>query len=224
MDTLKQIHAQIIKRYKVQTLVVAFVLFWTPVVVFSKLAGEIVERKPIGFDVTILQWIHMQSTTFYDSFFLIITTIGNVEILLPFTLLVLAYFIYKKHYLNTLIVLFSVGGAAAANIVLKLLFQRDRPSFWQSAITETGYSFPSGHAMLSSALILSIMFITWQTRWRWPVIIVGSIMIGLIGLSRLYLGVHYPTDIIAGWSVSFVWVLIVCVIASRIARKLHQKV
>jgi undecaprenyl-diphosphatase len=89
-------------------------------------------------------------------------------------------------------------------------------------ITETGYSFPSGHAMLSSALILSVVFIIWKTRFRWVGVIIGAILIGLIGLSRVYLGVHFPTDIVAGWSVSFVWVFIVLVVTKSLSIELRR--
>jgi membrane-associated phospholipid phosphatase len=192
-------------------LIVAFILFWTPVIIFAKLAGEIIENEPILLDITILQWIHTQSTPFLDGLFLFFTTIGNVEYILPITVLILAYLVYGRKRQSALMLLFGVGGAAVSNVILKLLFQRDRPSFWQSAITETGYSFPSGHAMISSALILCIIILLWNTKYRLASIITGAIIVILIGVSRLYLGVHYPTDVIAGWSVSLVWVLIVAI-------------
>ena len=63
--------------------------------------------------------------------------------------------------------------------------------------------------MVSSALVVSLIVIAWNTRWRWYVTIAGVIFMSLIGYSRLYLGVHYPTDIIAGWLASTAWVLVV---------------
>lgn len=202
-------------RPKVITLVAALVAFWLPVVVFSKIAGEVLERRPILLDNHILHWIHAQSTPFLDSFFLFITTLGNVEVILPVALLIMALLWYKHNTHAALLVLFGFFGAGAANFILKLLFHRQRPSFWRSAITETGYSFPSGHAMLSSALALSVIAVLWNTRWRWLAIPIAAPLVLLIGLSRLYMGVHYPTDIIAGWSASFVWVMIVVFIARR---------
>jgi len=92
------------------------------------------------------------------------------------------------------------------------LFHRDRPTFWHSLITETGYSFPSGHAMISSALIVGLIVLLWNTKWRITSIIVGGFIVLMIGLSRLYLGVHYPTDVVAGWSAGFIWALLVAMI------------
>jgi membrane-associated phospholipid phosphatase len=223
MDQIKNSTKPFVSKDKLTLLILTFLLFWIPVITFSKLAGEIVENEPMAADTSILQWIHSHATPALDVFFLVVTTIGDVEILLPATLIIAGYLLYKKQRLNALIILFSVGGAATANFMLKLLFHRDRPSFWHSLITETGYSFPSGHAMLSSALILSIIFIAWKTRWRWLTVTLGMIIIALIGLSRLYMGVHYPTDIIAGWSVSLVWVFVEFAVLSGLSYRLYRK-
>lgn len=212
----------IFKQYKTPQLVIAFILFWTPVVVFLKIAGEILERQPMGVDTTLLEWIHSTATPTLDVIFLFITNLGNVEYILPITAFLILYLLYKKQRLNALIVAFGVGGAAAANFILKHLFHRDRPAFWHSLITETGYSFPSGHAMLSSALILCIIVILWNTKWRIFSIIIGAIIVFLIGYSRLYMGVHYPSDIIAGWSVSAAWVGIVFFITNVASRRYHN--
>jgi undecaprenyl-diphosphatase len=209
------------KSLKQKAILLALVslLFWVPVVVFSKIAGEVLEKEPVGLDMTILSWIHAQASATYDYIFLFITTMANVEIIGPLTVLIVAWLVYKKRRQDALVVFSSFTGAAAANVVLKFLFHRDRPAFWHSLIHETGYSFPSGHAMLSSALILSIILITWHTKARWFVTVGGLILILLVGISRLYMGVHYPTDIIAGWAASFVWVLIVFVIVTQFSYK-----
>lgn len=201
---------------------IAFILFWAPVIIFLRIAGEIIERQPISLDNTILAWIHSQANPTLNWLFYGLTTIGNVEFILPITILLIAFLLYKKHRRQAMIVFFGVGGAAAANLILKLLFHRDRPAFWQSLITETGYSFPSGHAMLTSALILCVIAILWKTRWRVISIIFGALLILLIGFSRLYLGVHYPTDIIAGWSVSAVWIAIVLLMLKAASYKFQK--
>ena len=212
-----------LKMYKTWQLGLAFILFWTPVVVFLKITGEIIERQPIKIDMTILDWIHAQASPTLDTIFLMFTSIGNVEYILPITIVLLTYLLIKRRRHSALIVFFGVGGAAAANLVLKSLFHRDRPVFWQSLITETGYSFPSGHAMLSAALVLCVLAIIWRTKWRVPAIILGGLVVFMIGLSRLYLGVHYPTDVVAGWSVSAIWVRIVVAVVHGVVYEYHKK-
>ena len=212
-----------LKKYKTWQLGIAFILFWTPVVVFLKITGEIIERQPIKIDMSILGFVHSQTSPALDKIFLFFTTIGNVEYILPITLVLLTYLLYKRRRHSALILFFGVGGAAAANIVLKSLFHRDRPVFWQSLITETGYSFPSGHAMLSAALVLCVVAIVWRTKWRLPTIIIGGLVVFMIGLSRLYLGVHYPTDVIAGWSVSAIWIGIVVIVVHGVLYEYYKK-
>ena len=98
-----------------------------------------------------------------------------------------------------------VGGAAAINVLTKLIFHRVRPHLWPSLTPETDYSFPSGHAMISLAVMVSLLLLAWPTRWRWPVLLAGGLFVLMVGLSRLYLGVHYPTDVLAGWAAGGAW-------------------
>ena len=178
------------------------ILFWLPVLVFIGIVGEIIKYKPVTFDISILNLIHAHSTPFLDSFFLFVTTVGNFVIMAPLSLVAIGFLYYKKHYRSAKVVALSVVGAAIANLLLKMLFHRVRPHLWHSAVTLTSYSFPSGHAMASAALMFSLIFIAWKTSYRWVVTPLAVLAILLIGISRLYLGVHYPTDVIAGWCVS----------------------
>ena len=98
-----------------------------------------------------------------------------------------------------------VGGAAAINFLTKLIFHRVRPHLWPSLTPEADYSFPSGHALISLAVMVSLLLLAWPTRWRGPTLLAGGFFVLLVGLSRLYLGVHYPTDVLAGWAAGGAW-------------------
>ena len=87
----------------------------------------------------------------------------------------------------------------------KQLFARERPSLWESIAPEATYSFPSGHAMGSMTLAAVLILLAWRTRWRWPVALLTGAFTVLVGLSRVYLGVHYPSDILAGWAAALAW-------------------
>jgi membrane-associated phospholipid phosphatase len=78
---------------------------------------------------------------------------------------------------------------------------------WESTYHHYGYAFPSGHSMTSMTLALVMIILTWKTPWRLPVTILGSLFVSAIAWTRLYLGVHYPSDILAGWMVAFAWVI-----------------
>jgi len=193
-----------------------FLIFLTLIILFLKLAKEVAEKEHMLFDAAFLHWIHSHHNSSLDTIFLFFTTIGNPSFVIPIVFLIAGYLLYKKYYAQMLLLLFGVGGASAINLILKILFQRDRPALWHTLITETDYSFPSGHAMASSALILCLIIMVWNTKWRLPVLISGVIVIGMIGVSRLYLGVHYPSDVLAGWSISAAWVMAVTWALKRI--------
>ena len=149
-------------------------------------------------------------------FFVAFTNLGGVEGVLAIGAIITIYLIVKKRYNDLFLLVGGVGGVAIANAVLKLLFHRDRPSLWPHLVHETSFSFPSGHAMASASLATVIVLLFWQTRYRWWVVAAAGIYTIVIGFSRLYLGVHYPSDILAGWSVSVVWVILVALITSHL--------
>lgn len=200
-------------------LLLLFLIFMVPVFIFFKLAREVIEKEVIPFDIPILDWLHYHSNPFFDVVFFSATTLGGLLGVLAITGSLLAIFVVKKQPKRALILLASVGGATIANLLLKTLFQRDRPNIFETFVVETTYSFPSGHAMASSALALCLVLIFWQTKWRWLITSVAAIFVILVGISRPYFGVHYPSDILAGWSASTAWVLIVYYLAGRLNLK-----
>ena len=193
----------------------AFFVFGLPVIIVAIIARHVLKQEPIAIDYTILAWLHAHITPTYNHTFLVITTFGNAAIIGLTTIVLVAWLTYTKRRSSAVIVFLSVSGAAAANLILKLLFHRHRPDFWPSLIPEVGYSFPSGHAMISCALLLSIIVITWSGRYRLPAVCASSVLIVLIGISRVYLGVHYPTDVIAGWCMGIIWTATVYIAVNK---------
>jgi membrane-associated phospholipid phosphatase len=88
------------------------------------------------------------------------------------------------------------------NLLLKLLFTRGRPPVDQALVQAGGYAFPSGHAMSSATFALALVVIAWPTRWRVPATILAATFALLMGASRVYLGVHWLTDVLAGWAMA----------------------
>jgi membrane-associated phospholipid phosphatase len=112
----------------------------------------------------------------------------------------------------------TAAGSAVIKPTAKEFWHRVRPDLWTSVAPEFDYSFPSGHAMTSMTLIALLVVLTWGSVWCWLTVILGSVYIFAIGWTRLYLGVHFPSDIIAGWMVAIAWAIGV----SLIIRPLSQ--
>jgi undecaprenyl-diphosphatase len=101
----------------------------------------------------------------------------------------------------------TVLGAIIINRTAKALLHRVRPHLWDSVAPELDYAFPSGHAMSSMSLVAALVILTWGSPWGWPILIIGSLFVVGIGWTRLYLGVHFPSDILGGWMASVAWAI-----------------
>jgi len=213
-----------ISEHRLATLAVYFSVFMLLVVAFVEIVEEVFEGETLFYDEAILKGINGFSTPFFDTFFVVITQFGGVFGIIALTAILLGLLLRRKMYKNALIVGATVAGAAILNVILKLIFERTRPDLWEQLIVETSFSFPSGHSMITAALGLSLIFICWNTRFRWLALALGSSFIIVIGFSRLYLGVHYPTDILAGWVVSAAWLsTVVTIVNVNMLRKSINK-
>lgn len=151
-----------------------------------------------------------------------VTALGGVAVLTLLTVLVTAQFLLRREWAAAaLVALTAISGTMISN-VLKLIFHRPRPEF--TAIMEYGQgSFPSGHSTASAVIYLTFGLMLAKaadTRSMRVFYISAAILLtGLVGVSRLYLGVHYPTDVAAGWSIGAAWALICAMIASMVDRR-----
>ena len=187
-------------------LLLIYSLFWVPIVIIITLASAVRSNKPLLGEVNILNHIHTLSTPVLNKVFTIITTLGSAPIVIIVIVVMCAVLLYKKRRNQALFLLVAAGGTTVINVILKLLFHRTRPSLWHHIVVENDYSFPSGHAMISCALALSVIVLCWRFRYRWLIVVVAGLYVMLVGFSRLYLGVHYPSDVIAGWLISALWI------------------
>lgn len=209
-------------------LLLAFALFSVPVFVFAFVANEVIEGDTLPYDDRILLGIYQYSSITLNTIITTITNFGGATFVVGTLIAIVGVLTWRKKWQSIAQITFGVLGAGFWNLVLKFIFERDRPDLWIHLVSESSYSFPSGHAMISSALAFSLVAILWHTKWRWTAIIMGGLYMIVIGLTRLYLGVHYPTDIFAGWLVSFAWVILVGAVLGavqprHIIDKLHHK-
>ena len=135
----------------------------------------------------------------------IITFLGSALSIILLTVLLI---IVVKGKRNKILIIINVIVTTLLNQLLKNVFQRGRPI--DSIIEESGYSFPSGHSMVSMAFYGFLIYLVYKSNIKYKGLIVGllSVLIVLIGISRIYLGVHYPTDVIGGFTLSLSYLLL----------------
>jgi membrane-associated phospholipid phosphatase len=175
----------------------------------AKLSGEVLEREAFAFDQTILLWIHQFASPTFDRIMLTITELGNPDTVVVSAAITLAILLWRHYYQEAKIFLIDCFGGVILSYGLKIVFSKSRPNLWQSPIKETSFSYPSGHALGSTILYGFLAYIL-ATRYPQLSLLIYAfavLLIAAIGLSRLYLGVHWPTDIIAGYSIGFLWVM-----------------
>lgn len=201
--------AQILSWLRVHRLrlIALFAFVFAPLFVFGLLAEDVLENESFFFDRTTLLFLRSHSTAHLDSFMLFFSRIGSGFWVALVDLLVFANLAARRRWGDAFFWGLAVGGAALLNVAAKSAFGRARPDFWLSIAPETTFSFPSGHAMQTMALVAALVVLAWPTKARWPALILGGSFVLLVGLSRVYLGVHYPSDVVAGWAASLAWVV-----------------
>ncbi len=184
-----------------------FVGLLLPLWVFGELAEELREMEDFAFDAPILQAAHAYGGATLDRIFVWITDVGYAYGVIPLDIAIVLVLLLIKRWREATFALVSFVGSALLNLGAKQFFARDRPDLWESIVTEASFSFPSGHAMGSMTLAVAVTLLAWRTPWRWPVTVVALTFALLVGISRVYLGVHYPSDIIGGWMAAIAWVV-----------------
>lgn len=177
---------------------------------FGDLAEDVVTNDQlVRFDQAVAIVLHRTSIPALTAFFLVVTALGSVEVLALLGLIVTAIYGLRRRWLHVATWLAALAGGAVLNQLLKELFARPRPSFADPLLSETSYSFPSGHAMLSLVVYGLMTYFavlalrTWRARTA--VVFGAALLVVLIGVSRMYLGVHYFSDVLAGFAVGGLW-------------------
>lgn len=176
---------------------------------FYNLAEDMLEQVLGQFDQNITALITLYSSPRATDIMKLLTEMGSAAVLISLALLAAAGLVYyKNRYWDAAMLTIALSGAFLMNYLLKLSFHRPRPDI-VSLVKASGYSFPSGHAMASLAFYGMLAFLLWTYFRESKTVYLGILLIGVlvlgIGISRIYLGVHYPSDVLAGYAAAGVW-------------------
>ena len=187
---------------------------------FAEIADEVLEQETDAFDTAILQTLANFHTPLLNKIMIGVTFLGEPTVLAWLSLTFGLVLLVQKQWSSFIITVITATGAIVLNLWLKNMFSRARPELWERIIDVSFYSFPSGHAMISLVIygFIGYWLASSLKSWRIPIIGITIFLIAAIGLSRLYLGVHWPTDVIAGYAAGLVW-LITCILSLEVARK-----
>ena len=196
-------------------------------VFFGWLANEVLDGETRQFDEVTREAIHQLASPAMTTVMRGISFLGSMLFLLIATAAVITWFATRKWGREAKLMAATMIGASALNMTLKLAFKRTRPVPFFDLLPPESYSFPSGHALTSAcfygafaAIIAARMK---SRRARILVWIVCATTFVLIGLSRIYLGVHYTTDVIAGFAAALIWILVVRFVEMTLRRRRKRK-
>lgn len=151
-----------------------------------------------------------------------ITSLGGISVLGLFALIVIVFLLSQRKWLSSLLLALGLVGGVMLSEGLKAVFERERPPQAMQAVETINASFPSGHALLATVFYLSVAVMLTRAfpRQRFKIFVlgVGMVMALLVGLTRIYLGAHWATDVFAGWAVGSAWAMVLWLVAYGVAR------
>ena len=187
---------------------IKWIVFLISIILFIVIAYMVKTKNDLYIDTLIYKLIEKHITNNLTNYIKYMTYIGSAFIVLGVVLFVFIFFKNKKYSLYMLLNLINI---TIFQLILKNIFSRSRP-IEINLIEESGYSFPSGHSMISMAFYGLLIYLIYRyvknKKLKYTLITLLSILIFLIGVSRIYLGVHYASDVIAGFCISLSYLMI----------------
>ena len=151
-----------------------------------------------------------------------ITALGGISVLGLFALIVIVFLVAQRKWLSAVLLPLGLAGGVALSEGLKAVFERERPPVAVQAVETINASFPSGHALLSTVFYLTVAVMLTrafpQKRLKALVLGVGVLLALLVGVTRIYLGAHWASDVIAGWAVGAAWAMVLWLAAYAVER------
>jgi undecaprenyl-diphosphatase len=197
---------------------------------FALLEGEVAEGETQSFDLRVLEAMrhendlkHAIGPAWLPEAMADITALGGTTVITLMTLAVIGFLLMRRIYHAMWLVVVASVGAGILTTVMKYFVARERPPEALRLDVVTSASFPSGHSLTSAVFYLTLAALLTRlvdrTRLKAYILTTAILAVGLIGLSRMYLGVHYPTDVLGGWTLGLAWALLCWLVARFLQRR-----
>ncbi|HEV7744070.1 MAG TPA: phosphatase PAP2 family protein [Pyrinomonadaceae bacterium] len=190
--------------------VVGVVVFATMTLILCEISEDIVNHEPITTtDIELSNWLHSHATPLLTKAMFVATLFGSTAIGACIAIAFGLYLIRRRHFYWLVALVTAVPGGGLLNKLLKYIFHRPRPLFPDPLLTLSSYSFPSGHTMTATVLygVIAAYLLSKAKNWRWRVFILLATvsLIVIVGFSRMYLGAHYLSDVLAAIGEGLAW-------------------
>jgi undecaprenyl-diphosphatase len=190
-------------------LVVGLIVAATGAAIFVTLASHVTSGQTQAFDESVIRWMGAHHSPALDAMMIEVTALGTGTVVLMVVAVAALFLVLTQHKYSAALLLASTLGGILLNGVLKLGFNRPRPSIFVPAVHTVSSSFPSGHAMSAAIVYSTVAYLAARLHkryWaRWLVMTAALLLVALISFSRMYLGVHYPSDVVAGVAIGLAW-------------------
>ena len=207
-----------LRRLRAREVIVLLVLLAVALGVwgFAEIADEVAEGETQHFDTWVLKAVRkprdpsqLRGPPWLADAARDVTALGSTSVLWLVTLAVLGFLAIGRRWLWVALVIVATGGGTALVHAMKDIYERERPTLFEHLDTVSTYSFPSGHAMLSAVVYITLGALLSRAvarrRLKLYILCVALLLAFLVGASRVFVGVHYPTDVLAGWAGGLAW-------------------
>jgi undecaprenyl-diphosphatase len=202
--------------------IILLLVLITAIIVFALAVDMVFIKKTTTLDEDVFSYVGRHVTPGRTRFMLFITFFGNHMFLIPANLALLTYYFFKKRKWLSIRVVALALSSLCLKFLLKFFFHRDRPAIPLLHKVD-GFSFPSGHALIGVSFYGLLIYITWyevkNKWWRTFIILFLAAMILVISFSRIYLRVHYVSDVLAGLAMGFIWLTVSLWIIGKFEKK-----
>ncbi|MFP4622804.1 MAG: phosphatase PAP2 family protein [Gemmatimonadota bacterium] len=194
-------------------LAVSFFVGIAAVWAFAELANEVLAGSTQRLDEAVLTWVEGNRTAVLDRVALEITALGNLATVAVLVLAVSVFLWLTRHRLSVALLMTAVAGGATLSFLLKDIIDRPRPRVFEWGTQVASASFPSGHSMSAFVAYAAVAYLVGRLEptpaLRWTTWALAALIIVAVGASRVYLGVHYPSDVLGGYAAGLAWLAFV---------------